>query len=247
MKKYFLFSLLVMIMPSLCFGASARYTQLVREKQRKMEQLEKCMGTSKGLKIAGISTLGLTAVGVAGNIYEADAIKTYDSQIKSAEKKIKSTEDYIKEKDAELKKKSECEEGGTKEYKDGQCVDKTPAETPQVTSTNQNQGVTAQQQEQDVAGGGNNETVVSEEPEPTVGGEQNQQTAETGVVYVSNTTQLINKNKEEETVHVVVPEDMKVQPEVKTEFSRELIYVQENENPIGTYGMKEKPVEIQIH
>jgi hypothetical protein len=162
MKKYFLFGLLVAVMPSLCLGASARYTQLVREKQRKMEQLEKCMGVSKGLKIAGVSTLGLTAVGVVGNIYEANALKTYDSQIKSAEKKIKSTEDYIKEK--------ECEKDNTKEYKDGQCVDKTPAETQKVTSTNQNQGVTAQQQEQDVAGGGNNETVVSEEPEPTVGG-----------------------------------------------------------------------------
>ena len=71
MKKYFLFGLIVAIMPSICFGASARYTQLVREKQRKMAELEKCMGATNGLKIAGLSTLGLTAVGVAGNIAEA--------------------------------------------------------------------------------------------------------------------------------------------------------------------------------
>ena len=75
LRKYILPILLISILPGICFGASARYTQLVREKQRKMEQLEKCMGTNKGLQIAGISTLGLTAVGVAGNIAEANIIK----------------------------------------------------------------------------------------------------------------------------------------------------------------------------
>ena len=105
MKKYFLFVVLAAIMPNLCFGASARYTQLVREKQRKMEELEKCMGSSKGLKIAGISTLGLSAVGVAGNIYEANEIKKYDSYIASKDKAIEKTQKEIDEKKAELAKK----------------------------------------------------------------------------------------------------------------------------------------------
>lgn len=84
MKKYFLFGLIVAIMPSICFGASARYTQLVREKQRKMVELEKCMGATNGLKIAGLSTLGLTAVGVAGNVAEAQKIKELDDYIEKA-------------------------------------------------------------------------------------------------------------------------------------------------------------------
>ena len=84
MKKYFLMGLIVAIMPSICFGASARYTQLVREKQRKMAELEKCMGATNGLKIAGLSTLGLTAVGVAGNVAEAQKIKELDDYIEKA-------------------------------------------------------------------------------------------------------------------------------------------------------------------
>ena len=108
MKKYFLFALLVAIMPNLCFGASARYTQLVREKQRKMEELEKCMGVSKGLKIAGVSTLGLTAVGVVGNVYEASELKKYDSQIASKDKAIEKTKQEIAEKEAAEKTLIEC-------------------------------------------------------------------------------------------------------------------------------------------
>lgn len=105
MKKYFLFGLLIAIMPNLCLGASARYTQLVREKQRKMEELEKCMGASKGLKIAGVSTLGLTAVGVVGNIAEANEIKKYDSQIASTDKKIEKIQTQIAESQEEAENK----------------------------------------------------------------------------------------------------------------------------------------------
>ena len=95
MKKYFLLGLIVAIAPSVCFGVGARYTQLVREKQRKMEELEKCMGSTQGLKIAGISTLGLTAVGVAGNIVEAKKLDEYDTNLKLADKKIAKAETDI--------------------------------------------------------------------------------------------------------------------------------------------------------
>jgi len=101
-------------MPSLCLGASARYTQLVREKQRKMAELEKCMGATNGLKIAGISTLGLTAVGVVGNIAEAQKLNELDADIKKADEKIQNKEKEIateqkKIDDIELTKKEEEE------------------------------------------------------------------------------------------------------------------------------------------
>ena len=41
---------------------------LISEKQRKLDQLEQCSKKTKGFKIAGISTIGLTAVGIAGNV-----------------------------------------------------------------------------------------------------------------------------------------------------------------------------------
>lgn len=89
----------------MCLGASARYTQLVREKQRKMEQLEKCMGASKGLKIAGVSTIGLTAVGVAANIAEAKTIKTNEKAIEKKNKEIESAQKALGDKKAEIAKK----------------------------------------------------------------------------------------------------------------------------------------------
>ena len=99
MKKYFLIGLIIVIAPNFCFGAGARYTQLVREKQRKMEELEKCMGATNGLKIAGVSTLGLTAVGVAGNIAEAKKRDDLAASIESADKQLPEiNEDIAKEK-----------------------------------------------------------------------------------------------------------------------------------------------------
>ena len=41
---------------------------LISEKQRKLDQLEQCSQKTKGFKIAGVSTIGLTAVGIAGNV-----------------------------------------------------------------------------------------------------------------------------------------------------------------------------------
>ena len=83
----------------------------MREKQRKMEQLEKCMGTNKGLKIAGISTLGLTAAGVAANIYEAKAIKDNEKTIEKKNEKIESINAEIARKqEAKNKQKDVVEE-----------------------------------------------------------------------------------------------------------------------------------------
>jgi hypothetical protein len=95
MKKYFLIGLIIAIAPNFCFGAGARYTQLVREKQRKMEELEKCMGATKGLKIAGLSTIGLTAVGVAGNIAEAKKRDDLAASIESADKQLPEINEQI--------------------------------------------------------------------------------------------------------------------------------------------------------
>lgn len=107
MKKYFLLGLIVAIAPSICFGASASYTQLVREKQRKMAELEKCMGSSKGLKIAGLSTIGLTAVGVAGNIAEAQKLQEYDDAIAKKNKDIETKEKAIADEKEKIAKKQQ--------------------------------------------------------------------------------------------------------------------------------------------
>ena len=129
MKKYFLMGLIVAITPSICFGASARYTQLVREKQRKMAELEKCMGATNGLKIAGLSTLGLTAVGVAGNIAEAKKIQDNESYIKSADKKLETLDEKIKAKTDELNKIKKEKEDST------QANNTQSGDTPETPTT----------------------------------------------------------------------------------------------------------------
>lgn len=104
MKKLCLIGILLALTPNFCFGDNFRINKLVQEKQRKMEELEKCMGSTKGLKIAGISTLGLTAVGVAGNVIEAKKIKEYDDKIESTEKSIAKTQKQIEKARADLAK-----------------------------------------------------------------------------------------------------------------------------------------------
>lgn len=55
--------------------------RLLDEKQQKIEALEKCEGKKQGWMIAGISTIGLTAVGVVGNVALANKSKSVDSAI----------------------------------------------------------------------------------------------------------------------------------------------------------------------
>ena len=104
MKKNFAVALLISIIPSLCFGASARYTQLVREKQRKYDELQKCLGTTNGLKIAGVSTLGLTAVGVSTNIAQSETKKSYDKKLERADEKLNNIKKQIDNKDTNTDK-----------------------------------------------------------------------------------------------------------------------------------------------
>lgn len=84
MKKAIVSSLVLSMIPGLCLGVNDRIYKLMQEKQEKMEKLEKCQGTTKNLKIAGISTLGITAVGVGTNIAEAVVLNDYKSDVAKA-------------------------------------------------------------------------------------------------------------------------------------------------------------------
>jgi hypothetical protein len=84
MKKTVVSSLVLSLIPGLCLGVNDRIYKLIQEKQQKMEKLEKCQGTTKNLKIAGISTLGITAVGIGANIAEAVVLDKTKDQVKDA-------------------------------------------------------------------------------------------------------------------------------------------------------------------
>ena len=55
--------------------------RLMEEKEKKLAELEKCDSKRKGFMIAGISTLGLTAVGIGGNIALANKNKKLNTEL----------------------------------------------------------------------------------------------------------------------------------------------------------------------
>lgn len=93
------------VVHSVSFGENPRIAELTRSKQEKMERLQKCEGTTKALKIAGLSTIGLTAVGVVGNVVEAQKLKEYQGQSNTLDTQIAQTKKEIEDKKAEIEKK----------------------------------------------------------------------------------------------------------------------------------------------
>ena len=148
-RMFSIFCCLMILVPY-AVSAAAYYdprdseiSRLTAEKQRKYADLEKSVKSVKGLTIAGVSTLGLTAGGVALNISQANKSKTLDKQITSTnqqieKKKQESEEKRIKEeqekaeKERQAQAKAECETDITKTYTNGKCVDKTSNQTQQT-------------------------------------------------------------------------------------------------------------------
>ena len=54
MKKLGIMIACISIIPTVGMAENPKITQLIKQKQQKMEQLEKCTGATKGLKIAGM-------------------------------------------------------------------------------------------------------------------------------------------------------------------------------------------------
>ena len=56
---------------------TSQIQRLLDQKEEKVKKLEECEGKKQGWMIAGISTIGLTAVGVGVNIAQASTISSY--------------------------------------------------------------------------------------------------------------------------------------------------------------------------
>ena len=73
--------------------ASADYldvqiAELTKQKQEKIKILEECQKSNKGFKIAGLTTLGVSTIGIGVNIGEAIKIKGQKSDIADKEKQL---------------------------------------------------------------------------------------------------------------------------------------------------------------
>ena len=119
-------------MPS--FGATnSQITRLLQQKKQKMAQLEQCAQKVKGFKIAGISTLGLTAVGVGGNIALASKNKSMERDIDATRTKLDEEQKELDSINAKIdaehtrQRQAECEKRRNEGYvwQNGSCELKT--------------------------------------------------------------------------------------------------------------------------
>lgn len=78
--------------------------RLLDEKQEKIAALEKCEGKKKGFMIAGISTIGLTAVGVAGNIILANKSDKLSDELESKSSQLSQKQDELSKLNADIEK-----------------------------------------------------------------------------------------------------------------------------------------------
>ena len=120
MYKYAIFTFLLTMMPCISVADdTSRVQELITLKQSKMETLKKCKGTTKNLKIAGLSTLGITTVGVGVNIAEAIILKQKREQLAA----IKTNNNKSESEQNELLVRVLCKQKGKMHafYKDKTC------------------------------------------------------------------------------------------------------------------------------
>ncbi len=82
---------------------------LTQQKLDKIAELEKCQKSTKGLKIAGITTLGVSTIGIAANIGEAVALNKTEDKIDAAQKTSSDLDSQIAAAREEARKKAEEE------------------------------------------------------------------------------------------------------------------------------------------
>ncbi|MBO4746337.1 MAG: hypothetical protein J5613_04705, partial [Alphaproteobacteria bacterium] len=117
---------------------TSQIQRLVREKQEKVSKLEECDGKRKGFMIAGISTIGLTAVGVGVNIAQASKSNKLTEQIEEKNLELEKQQAKVVEINSEIarrnaaQKRMACESDGTHVYVNGVCRDRVQYECEQL-------------------------------------------------------------------------------------------------------------------
>lgn len=89
------------------FGAqmTPQIQRLLDQKQEKIKKLEECEGKKQGWMIAGISTIGVTAVGVGVNIAQASKRNRLDDEIDTARHDLEVQERHLGEINSQIAEK----------------------------------------------------------------------------------------------------------------------------------------------
>ncbi len=107
MKKIYCIFCMLLPMIASADALDDKIARLTQEKLDKLAKLEQCQKSTKGLKIAGWTTLGISAIGIAANIGEAVALNKLDDKIDVAKQTVSNLDSQIQEQQRknELKKR----------------------------------------------------------------------------------------------------------------------------------------------
>lgn len=93
--------------PSNAVQMTSQIQRLLEEKEEKVKQLEECEGKKQGWMIAGISTIGLTAVGVGVNIAQANKSNKLSSDIDDAKRDLQWQQERLSKLESDISKKKQ--------------------------------------------------------------------------------------------------------------------------------------------
>ena len=95
MKKIYCIVCMFLPMVASADALDDKIARLTQEKLDKLAKLEQCQKSTKGLKIAGWTTLGISAIGIGANIGEAVALNKLDTKIGNAQEQSKKLDGQI--------------------------------------------------------------------------------------------------------------------------------------------------------
>ena len=95
MKKIYCIVCMFLPMVASADALDDKIARLTQEKLDKLAKLEQCQKSTKGLKIAGWTTLGISAIGIAANIGEAVELNKLDTKINDAQEQSEQLDGQI--------------------------------------------------------------------------------------------------------------------------------------------------------
>ena len=126
MKKMFACVLALCPMIASADYLDDKIASLTKEKLDKIAKLEECQKSTKGLKIAGITTLGVSAIGIGANIGEAVKLNKLEAQIGTAETNKSDLDRQISAaKEEKAKKEKAAEEEQERQAANNTCGNTT--------------------------------------------------------------------------------------------------------------------------
>lgn len=109
---------------------TSQIQRLLEQKEEKVKKLEECEGKKQGWMIAGISTIGLTAVGVGVNIAQASKSNRLSGEIEQSKQELERQQERLSRIEGQISKK-EQEAKAERERAEQKAI---PGATPVVVS-----------------------------------------------------------------------------------------------------------------